>query len=199
MGTDIKIEKVEKENKKWFVYFRLDGKVQVGLTDNGFLTVFKESCKQDILDKVPCVIVRHPLKRIGDTDETLVGRKKIKIRKKHQGMVDHRSLQDDGEKRPIIVRPKKEIGRIKRLEKSRAVVHKENTAQIITFHQVSTIVPSPLTLQQDYVSEEMIYRPIPSNEDTYNKPYKCLKCREVMKRRKRAGWCKKCTEILDRS
>lgn len=197
MGTDIRIEKTEKEKGTWFVYFRLDGHVQVGIADNGFLVMFKKSCQQNILDKETVSTICRPLKRIGDTDNTLAGRKKIKIHRKHQHMRDHRVLQDEGDCQDI-VRPQKEIGRIKRLEKSRAAaMHEENTATVTTFHQVTDIEPSTVPLDNDYVSEEMIYRPIPSGEETYSKPFKCLKCRKVMKRRKTAGWCKPCLAIIN--
>lgn len=187
----IRIEKIEHEEGIYFVYFRIDGIVYVGISDNGFLTRFKIAKNQEILDKPKYVTIRRKLKRIGDTDETLVGRKKIKLRKRYVHMRDHKDLQPIGEhEEPIKPRNKHDIKRIKRLEQSRAEqLISPNTAQIKIDYPVLP-VPCPVVLD-----EAREPKPMAIERVEYGK-FKCPSCGEA---RQEMGYCKPCIQKTEKT
>lgn len=187
----VRIEKTENERGIYFVYFRLDGIVHVGISDNGWLTAFKVSKNQNALDCEPCIPVRTPLRRIGDTDETFVGKKRIKLRKRIVHMRDHKDLQPFGVEETVVIRDKREVKRIKRLEQSRAEqLISPNTAQVKTY---SPVEPELCPVIVDEFGDAMPKMSI--DNPTYDK-FKCPACRTE---RKTMGYCQSCVDKTEKT
>ncbi len=162
---EYRVVKHETDKSGTFAYFVADGVTYVGIVNNCHITMYKRSTWQYEPPEIP-IVIRKKLRRIGDTDHTLVGKPRRKTRVKEHGTNvtydtnDYATFRTEYQVGKVLVPPdmvqksereiekhaikqgELEIRRRKRTEKKQ--LDETNTATISTLADVTPMKACPI-------------------------------------------------------